>query len=182
MVDDFLGQRARVGLALLGQHHGGIRLIIAEAQIGGGGDGGGCGLAEGGWRARRRGGLQGPGRVRGHRGGVQAPGVGAGHGRFGIEDGEDFIAGLRLAELAAGFAVGEHFGDRRQRPQVQVVVLARDDEEDDEVHRRVVERLEINAGLGAAEDRHHLLQIVGKRVGNGHSGADAGAHLVLALP
>ena len=46
VVDDFLGQRARIGLALLGEHHGGVRLIVAEAQVRGGGDGGGGGLAE----------------------------------------------------------------------------------------------------------------------------------------
>ncbi len=44
--DDFLGQHARVLLALLGEHHGRVRLIITEAQVCGGGDGGGCRFAE----------------------------------------------------------------------------------------------------------------------------------------
>ena len=48
VVDDFLGQRARVGLARFGEHHRGVRLIVAEAQVGGGGHGGGGGFAEGG--------------------------------------------------------------------------------------------------------------------------------------
>ena len=48
VVDDFLGQRARVRLALLRQHHRGIRLVIAETEVRSSGDGGAGSLTEGG--------------------------------------------------------------------------------------------------------------------------------------
>ncbi len=63
---------------------------------------------------------------------------------------------------------------------MQVVFLARDDEEDDEMHRRVVERLEIDARHGPTEDGDHFFQMVGKRVRDRHARADAGADRLLA--
>ena len=35
VVDDFLGQRAGIGLARLGENHGGVRLVIAKTKVGG---------------------------------------------------------------------------------------------------------------------------------------------------
>lgn len=46
VIDDFLGECARVGLALFGEDHGGIRLVVAKAEVSGGSD---CG---GGWLAK----------------------------------------------------------------------------------------------------------------------------------
>ena len=140
VVDDFLGQRARVGLALLGEHHGGVGLIVAEAQVRGGGDGGGRGFTE-------RGG-QGGGEAgfeileKRHGGWRRSPGGfkrrARPHGTVCNREWQGFHRGWsprpswrRTSPLVNILAIAA------KRPQVQVVVLARDDEEDDEVDRRV---------------------------------------------
>ncbi len=37
-IDDLLGEGAGIGFLALGQHHRGVALVIAEAEVGGGGD------------------------------------------------------------------------------------------------------------------------------------------------
>ena len=54
-------------------------------------------------------------------------------GRFSGENGKNIIVGFRHRQLPANLAIGEHLGDRRQRHQVQVVILARHDEQNDEI-------------------------------------------------
>lgn len=161
MVDDFLGQGARVGFAQFGEHHGGVRLVITEAEIGGGGDGGGCGFAESGGEGGGKAGFEFLENRHGERGSSMASRLRGGcPGRFGIENGEDFIAGLRVAELAADFAIGKHFRDGSERPQVEVVILTRDDEEDDIVDGRIIDGFKVDACFRATEDGGNLFEIV----------------------
>ena len=49
-IDDLLGEGAGIGFLALGQHHRGVALVIAEAEVGGGGDVRRRGFAEGGFK------------------------------------------------------------------------------------------------------------------------------------
>ncbi len=101
-------------------------------------------------------------------------------GRLGLEDGGDFLVAGGHAELAEDFAVGEHFRDGGEGPQMEVVVLSRDDEEDDEMDRGVIECLEVDADFRPAEDGDHVIEMVRERVGNRDAGANTGADLLFA--
>ncbi len=60
-------------------------------------------------------------------------------------------------------------------------LILRHDEEDDEFHRRIVERVEFDPCGGAAKGSHYLLDAIGRGVRNGDAKTDAGAHRFLAL-
>ena len=185
VADDFLGEFARVGAALFGQHHRGVGLVVAEAQVGRGGDRGAVRVAEGCSE-----GVGEPGfefLEEGHGDGLRCWGCRRDSGirswraaGFGVQDVEDFLAGCGSGEAAPHVAVGEHFRDRREGAKVEVVVLARDDEEDDQVDGCLVDRLEIDTRLRAAEHRNDLVEIVGEGMGDRDTRADAGAHLFFA--
>ena len=55
------------------------------------------------------------------------------------------------------------------------------DEKDDELDRRVIERVELNAFARAAKSSHHFVEPIRGTMGNGNSETDAGAHRFLAL-
>ncbi|MEY3393956.1 MAG: hypothetical protein RL346_192 [Verrucomicrobiota bacterium] len=96
---------------------------------------------------------------------------------FWIEDFEDFSPGLGCEEVPSDLAIGEHFRDRGKGAEMQVVILAGNDKENDEMHRCIVEGLELDPLLGAPEDGDDLFKRVGESMGDRHSGADPGADL-----
>ena len=53
---------------------------------------------------------------------------------------------------------------RRQGAQVGLKLILGHDEEDDEFHRRIVERLELDAVGGAPEGGDHLIHSIGRSV------------------
>ena len=59
-------------------------------------------------------------------------------------------------EALAHGAVIQEFRDRGQRAQVRLELILRHDEEDDEFHERIVQRLEFDALAGASESRDNL--------------------------
>ena len=60
-------------------------------------------------------------------------------------------------------------------------LIFRDNEKHDEFHRRVVERVKLNAGGGSAECGHDFLEPVGRTVRYGDAESDARAHRFFAL-
>src|SRR5438270_13371306 len=64
---------------------------------------------------------------------------------------------------------------------MRLKLVFRDDEQNHEFHRRVVERIELNAGAGPAERGHHLIETIGGTMWNGDAKADARAHGLLPL-
>ena len=60
-------------------------------------------------------------------------------------------------------------------------LILRHDEEHDEFHRRIIERVELDPGATSAEGGHHFLDSIGRGVRNGDAETDAGAHRFLAL-
>ena len=75
----------------------------------------------------------------------------------------------------------QQLGDVRQGVQMLLKLALRHEKEHDELHRLVVERIEIDARLGTAQRAHHFVNQVGRGVRNADAEPDAGAHGRLAL-
>ena len=97
-----------------------------------------------------------------------------------IENPQNLLPRAGRRQLAANSTIGEQFRNRRQGPQMKLVILARHQKQNHEMYWRIVQCLEINPTRGTPHHRHHLLQSVRKRMRNRHPGADSGADLILA--
>ena len=63
---------------------------------------------------------------------------------------------------------------------MKLVVFARNNEEQDMMHGRVVDSLEIDALDGASENSDNIFELIRKGVRNGDARSNAGADLLLA--
>ena len=70
-------------------------------------------------------------------------------------------ADFALARLSRTDAVVQKFRDRSKSPEMRLKLIFRHDEEDNEFHRRIVERVELNPFGGSAEGSHDLVQAIG---------------------
>src|SRR5947208_638525 len=77
-----------------------------------------------------------------------------------FENIEDFSRRSRGAETFAHGAVVEKFRDGRQRAQVGLELIFRHDEKDDEFHRRIIERVELDARARPAKGGHDFFHAV----------------------
>ena len=171
VVGDPGGQFARVGFGLLGQHHGGVGLVVAEAGVGGGRD-----FAAFGRQAARDHGRVQPLGQHGLRRGA--------HSARTAAAGENLQDGLRVGrggQFIAHGAVVEELGDGGEGAQVDLELVAGNDEKDDEMDQFVVQRIELDAGSGTSEGGHHFADMLGRGVRDGDAEPDAGAHRFLAL-
>ncbi len=100
---------------------------------------------------------------------------------FWIKDFQDLVAGVGGGESTSDFAVGEHFRDGCESAEMEMVIFPRDDEQNDEMHRSVVEGFEVDSSFGSAEDRDDIFKGIGEGMGDRHAGTDAGADLGFAL-
>ena len=207
--DDLLRELARIRAQLLREDHGDVRLVIAEARIGRGGDLRIDVVGDAGKRGAERAIEERAGMVsiemRSSAASRQAP-IGRrsakpepipeiacstpqaadaatpGYGlRGALEDAEDFLGGRGGAEALAHGAVVEELRDRRQRAQVRLKLIFRHDEKDDEFHRRIIERVELDPRCRAPESGDHFVHAIGRGVRDGDAETDAGAHRLLAL-
>src|SRR5207244_7151328 len=64
---------------------------------------------------------------------------------------------------------------------MRLKLVLRNNEKDDEFHRRVIERVEFDAGCGPSEGRHDVINPIGRAMRNGDAKADSRAHRFFAL-
>ena len=136
IIRDLGGEFTRVGFGLLGQDHGGVGLVVAEARVGRGGDF----AALGGQPAGDHGRVQPLGQHDLRRGAHSAVAAAAG------KDLQDGLRVGRRGQLVAHGAVVEELGNGGQRAQVNLELVAGDNKQDDEMDQLVVERVELDAG------------------------------------
>ena len=168
---DLRGKLARISFRLLGQNHGGIGLVIAEARVCRRHDVTAFGRKSACGERRAQ-----PLRQRGLRRGA--------HSARSAAAGENLQDGLgigRGGQFVAHFAVVEELGDGGERAQVDLELIARDNEEDDEMDQFVVEGVEFDARRGPAESGHDFADVLARGVRDGDAEPYARAHRFLAL-
>src|SRR4029077_7769055 len=82
-------------------------------------------------------------------------------------DGQDFFARRGCSQALPNGAVVQKFGDGSEGAQMCLELVLRDNEEDDEFHRRVIERVELNTSGRTPKGGYHFVQPVGRTVRNG---------------
>src|SRR5205085_9407027 len=87
----------------------------------------------------------------------------------------------RLSEFLASTAIVQKFCDRCQRAQMRLKLVLWNDEEHDEFHGRIIERVELDTGARSAERGDDVIDAVRRTMRNGDAETDAGAHRLLAL-
>jgi hypothetical protein len=97
------------------------------------------------------------------------------------KDRQYFGCRFRFGETLADASIVQKFGNRRKRPEVRLKLIFWHNEKNDELHRRVVERIEFNPAGRPSKRSHDLVKAVGGAMGNGDPESDAGAHGFLAL-
>ena len=171
IVGDLGREFARVGFRFLGQNHGGIGLVVAESCVGCRGHLAAFGRQSAGSKCRVQ-----PFGQHGLRRGA--------HSAVTAAAGENLQNGLRIGrgrQFLAHRAVVEEFGDGGEGAQMDLELVPGNNEENDEVHEFVVERVKFNARGRASEGGHHFGDVLGGGMRDGDAEADAGAHRFLAL-
>ncbi len=87
--------------------------------------------------------------------------------------------GCRVGSLFEGlseFGAVEEFGDVGEGVKVLLKLALGNEEEHDEIHRLVIERIEINTLFRAAERAHHLVNEISRGVRDADSKANARTH------
>lgn len=87
----------------------------------------------------------------------------------------------RLVQGLAEFGLVQQLGDVGQRVQVLLKLALRHEEEHHQIHRLIVQRVEIAAFAGAAQRADDFGDQIGGGMRNSDSEANAGAHLRVAL-
>ena len=86
-----------------------------------------------------------------------------------------------LLEGGAKFGFVQELGDVRQRVEMFLKLALRHEEQHDEVHGLIVERIEINAFAGATQGADDFTDEIRAGVGDADAETDAGAHGGFAL-
>src|SRR5207244_7303328 len=67
---------------------------------------------------------------------------------------QNFVRGLRAGKTLAHRAVVQEFRNRCQCAQMCLKLIFRNDEQNDEFHWRIIQRVELNPFCGSSESRH----------------------------
>ena len=76
------------------------------------------------------------------------------------EDPENFFRGTGVCEALARRAIVQELRDGSECAQMRLELILRDDEEHDELHRCVIERVELDPAARAAEARDNLIDAI----------------------
>ena len=99
--------------------------------------------------------------------------------RAAAENRQQFSFSRSGGKALADPAVREHFCDSGQSAQVHLVFILGNDEQNDELHGGVVDRVELYPVLRAAKDRDDLIDLFRERMRDGDAGTYAGARFIL---
>ena len=98
-----------------------------------------------------------------------------------LENPVDLLGIRGTSKPFANRAVIQKLRNRRQRAKMRLKLILRHNEEHDVFHRRVVERVEFDAFVGAAKRSDDFADPVAGSVWDRDAKANAGAHRLLAL-
>lgn len=76
------------------------------------------------------------------------------------EDCHDLVGGSSAGELITHVTVVQEFCDGSKGAEVSLKLIFRNNEKDNELHGRVIERIELDPGTGAAKSGHNFVQPV----------------------
>jgi hypothetical protein len=74
------------------------------------------------------------------------------------KDRQNFFSGFGAGQALAHGTIVQKFCDRGERTQVRLKLIFWDDEKNDELDRRIVERIKLNACRRSSERGHDLLK------------------------
>src|SRR5215470_5564921 len=83
------------------------------------------------------------------------------HLRTLAKDRQDFVGGFRGGKTLAHRAVIQKFRYGSQRAQMRLELIFRYDKKNNEFHRRVIQRVELNPFGRSTERSHHFIESIG---------------------